>query len=679
MVKLLQKYNIKQVLIFLLVLFASTSIINITLAVIYIKKTHNFELYIKNYYSLSTKILEQHNSYRDALIMSENKFFIEFSEDKIQNIRLIINEINNSKKTEQLNITNEVTMIKEDFDDYFEYLNKIFKLNNEIYNNELGIEQGRISVQENIISDDDFRKKGYLTHFELIQKTENNLFNDIINFDDFENNYKNIEKSIKNIDTSNVYSRYVLSKFSNKITEYKNILISKYIRQKEIGLNDEEGLRNKINEKYFFVSSKNNELIIIVEERQNMKINKSILTWLIFTITILVLLFVIAVFVINNIYKTLESVNQNLENLSQGKIKNQVIIHNKVNLLGIFEKIEKIENELNFKNKLILRIKNHNRSNHYKPISDKDIIGNNLIELKEELEKRIEESQKLLEHEDKQKFITEGLTIIGKIMRQNTNNINMLASKSLLGMLEYLNSPQGAIYIYKRFENKEDHLELSAAYAYGKEKNRVRKIKLNEGLVGAVAVEKTHMLLNTLPENYIHLDIGYGSIIPKSLIIVPLMIDNKVYGIIEIANLEDFSNTQVEFLLRLSDEIATTISYVQINEKTAQLLEGGNKQAIDFKEEKEELKRKTEELENNILQTNTENEELNLKILKKEKIIKEKVSNLLSIKNDLEQKNNFIEVLNTDLKNKKQNVKNFKEEILSLKDQILKIKAQIKK
>jgi len=564
---ILKKYTLKQWLVFLLLIFVVAFLFLSLRATYYIKSTQKTEQYLQEIHKLSNQLSDLRYSYNELLTVDgELNFNNKDFENQILKISNLIYELKKNKNSNKFKVTYEISKIEKDFEKYVYTYRRINELKEQIYNNDNGLEKDRLRIEKSILDGDDYISENYLGYFRAVQRHERLLFSDKLTFKQFEESCDRTIQSINKADPKNIYSKYVKSKFSDNVAEYMNILISKYSRQKEIGFTNNEGLNQEINEKYTIISSKNKELLEILKEKQESQINKYIIFWLIINISMLILLSLLFIYFISLIIKDFDQIKIVLNKIAHGEIHNLKIQYHNKDASDVNNDLEKIEIHLNKKNEIITKIKNKEEHIEYEFENEKDIISNNLLELIDNQQKRLEESYKIENTESIQRYVINGLANIGQIMKTNTSNINLLANNILNGVLEYLEAPQGAFYVYRNTERKGDYLELVASYAYGKEKINNKNVKLNEGLIGSVAIEKKHLIFNELPENYIYLSIGYGSIVPESLIILPLLIEDKIYGVLEIASFNKFSKSEIEFLLKLSNEIALTISYVEIKQ-----------------------------------------------------------------------------------------------------------------
>lgn len=232
----------------------------------------------------------------------------------------------------------------------------------------------------------------------------------------------------------------------------------------------------------------------------------------------------------------------------------------------------------------------------YTPLSDEDMLGTALLEMRNNL---AEASEK----ERKRKWSTEGQVLFSEVLKENTEHIPEIADKVISEMVKYLKANQGAVFVVEQPEQgfngngTDPYLSMAACYAWDKKKFLEQKIYLGDGLVGQAWQEKGTIYLDEVPQGYVMITSGLGEANPKSVLIVPLIHNEEVFGVIEIASFQAFQEYEIEFVEKIAESIAATIASVRINERTRYLLSESTMMTEQMKSQEEEMRQNMEELE----------------------------------------------------------------------------------
>ncbi|MBR3711824.1 MAG: Cache 3/Cache 2 fusion domain-containing protein [Bacteroidales bacterium] len=226
----------------------------------------------------------------------------------------------------------------------------------------------------------------------------------------------------------------------------------------------------------------------------------------------------------------------------------------------------------------------------------KDFEGDLLLKLQEKLadKETNDQSRKVeIEHSD---WINKGITKFIEILRFHGQERKVLAYNIISNLVKYVGAIQGAIY----FTNEEDpdniKLELSACYAYEKQKLIEQTFSVDDGLLGRAYHENRVINLTDLPPGYIKIVSGLGDAQPNNLIIVPLIFNQKNSGMLELASFKVFEEYQVTFLSRIAESIASAISGLKISERTETLLQRSQEQSKLMKIQEVEMRRNLQEM-----------------------------------------------------------------------------------
>lgn len=229
--------------------------------------------------------------------------------------------------------------------------------------------------------------------------------------------------------------------------------------------------------------------------------------------------------------------------------------------------------------------------------STEDALGKALLDMRNNLQQAEKENTKRKLEDQQRRWANEGLAKFAEILRQDNDNIETLSRSIVRELVHTLEANQGGLFLLNEDDPKEPHFELSAAIAYNRIKYKQKKVLLGEGLIGACAIEKKTIVLTEIPDGYIEITSGLGKSNPNALIIVPLMMEEKVLGVIEIASFNEFQPYQVEFLEKVAQSIASTITSVRVNIKTSELLTKTQQQAEEMLAQEEEMRQNMEELQ----------------------------------------------------------------------------------
>ncbi|MFN9501304.1 MAG: GAF domain-containing protein [Chryseotalea sp.] len=236
-------------------------------------------------------------------------------------------------------------------------------------------------------------------------------------------------------------------------------------------------------------------------------------------------------------------------------------------------------------------IGNGNYQSEFQPLSEHDVLGNALINMRNNLEK-------VAEDDKKRNWATEGLAKFGEILRSNNTDIQKLSEEIIFNLVKYIKANQGAIYIIDDDEaDGEQTISMKACYAWDKKKYLNQKIFKGEGLAGQAWQEGDSIYLTDVPQNYIKITSGLGDANPSCVLITPLKVNDQVFGVVELASFNILKDFEVEFVKKIAESIASTISSVKVNARTQRLLEESQEMTEQMRAQEEEMRQNMEELQ----------------------------------------------------------------------------------
>lgn len=200
------------------------------------------------------------------------------------------------------------------------------------------------------------------------------------------------------------------------------------------------------------------------------------------------------------------------------------------------------------------------------------------------------------EEEKTRNWTTGGLTKFVDILRSTNDNVSELSDKIISNLVEYTHSNQGGLYLLNDEDEHNKHLELISLYAFNTKKYDQKSYRLGEGLVGQTFLERKTTYLLEIPDDYISITSGLGGANPKAILIVPLQVNEDIFGILELASFEEYQPYEIEFVEKLGESIASTIASVRNNQKTKKLLEDSQELTEQMQAQEEEMRQNMEEL-----------------------------------------------------------------------------------
>jgi len=300
-----------------------------------------------------------------------------------------------------------------------------------------------------------------------------------------------------------------------------------------------------------------------------------------------------------NISDPIQKITEFLNLLAKGKTSVKMAFN--FNTGDEIEEMSKALNtsiiELNKKTDFANQIGLGNLNHEFNLVSDEDELGQALINMRNSLTTARTEEEKRKIEDEKRRWTNEGLAKFADILRQNNNDLEKLSTEIIKNLVYYLGANQGGLFLLNDDDKNNVYLKLISAFAYDYKKFIERTIELGDGLVGTCAVEKETIYMTDIPQDYISITSGLGGASPDSLLIVPLNMEDTVYGVIEIASFKRFEDYQIEFVEKVGQNIASTLSSVQINIKTNELLEKFQQQSEEMAAQEEEMRQNMEELQ----------------------------------------------------------------------------------
>jgi PAS domain S-box-containing protein len=386
---------------------------------------------------------------------------------------------------------------------------------------------------------------------------------------------------------------------TSSLADYKNQLIAVRSLIQEIGIDTEHGLRGELDRHFERIIP---EVLLIesdvTSQKDSFYQNSGIIFIVVFGASVLIAWLILSFFS-RNLLTQITDFNTWLKKLSLGEIPHiEEKKYGDDELSSIKNNLQSLTKGIQIKLEFANQIGKGNYSSNFEPLSEKDTLGIALIDMRNNLQSAKTEEEKRNKEADQRKWTNEGLNKFSDILREKHDNFEDFNYQIISNLTRYVNGSQGTIFLYNENDQKsEKYLELLAAFAYDKRKYLNKKILPGEGLVGTVALEGEAIYLKQLPAEYVIIGSGLGEAEPNSLLLVPLKLNEDVFGVVEIATFTEFQDYEIDFIEKVGEIIASTLQSVKIAQRTQKLLEQSRRQADEMSAQEEEMRQNLEELQ----------------------------------------------------------------------------------
>jgi HAMP domain-containing protein/CheY-like chemotaxis protein/signal transduction histidine kinase len=229
-------------------------------------------------------------------------------------------------------------------------------------------------------------------------------------------------------------------------------------------------------------------------------------------------------------------------------------------------------------------------------------------------------------------------------MLQGERDLETVSRLIMSELTPLVGSQHGAFFMMESPDGEGDDFELRliATYGYKQRKNVPNRFKIGEALVGQAALEQKPILITQAPDDYVRISSGLGEGAPVNVIVLPVLFEDQVLAVVELASFQRFSSVQQSFLEQLAESIGVVLNTIQANMRTEELLVQSQDLTQELQSQSEELQAQQEELQ----QTNKELEEQAASLKASEELLQTQQEELQQTNEELEEKAQLLEEQN---------------------------------
>ncbi|MGC7094770.1 HAMP domain-containing protein [Amycolatopsis lurida] len=257
-----------------------------------------------------------------------------------------------------------------------------------------------------------------------------------------------------------------------------------------------------------------------------------------------------------------------------------------------------------------------------------------VAELKDNINSMVESLRETTKANQEQDWLKSNLARISSLM-QGRRDLRVVAELIMDELAPLVSAQYGAFYLAEDSADDVGELRLIGAYGHPAAGREVR-FRFGESLVGQAARSRRTIAVDEMPAGFIAISSGLGQTAPTNLLVLPIVVEDQVLGVIELASVHRFTATHRDFLDQLMETVGVNVNTIVANSRTDELLGESQRLATELQSRSGELQIRQEELQ----RSNAE--------------LEEKAALLASQNSDIEAKNLEIEQARQELETRAQ-------------------------
>jgi HAMP domain-containing protein/signal transduction histidine kinase/DNA-binding response OmpR family regulator len=279
-----------------------------------------------------------------------------------------------------------------------------------------------------------------------------------------------------------------------------------------------------------------------------------------------------------------------------------------------------------------------------------------VAELKDNINQMIANLAETTRLNEEQDWLKTNLARISGLM-QGQRDLETVSRLLMSELTPTVSAQHGAFFLASTSEAGQEgddnaELRLIASYGYKARKSVANRFKFGEALVGQAALERQPILITQAPQDYIKVSSGLGDAAPVNIIVLPVLFEDQVLGVIELASLRPFTEVNQSFLEQVIETIGVVLNTIIANMRTEVLLDESQRLAGELQNQSQELQSQQEELR----RSNAELESQAASLKMSEELLQQQQEELQQTNEELQEKarllaeqNKSIEVKNREI------------------------------
>ncbi len=225
-----------------------------------------------------------------------------------------------------------------------------------------------------------------------------------------------------------------------------------------------------------------------------------------------------------------------------------------------------------------------------------------VAELKDNINAMVQSLRETIRANQQQDWLKTNLARIAGMM-QGHRDLAVVA-ELIMDELAPLVGAQHGTFFLSESAGGDTQLRLIAGYGLRADTSAPIQYRLGQSLIGQVARSKRSIMVANLPQGYVTISSGLGEAPPANLAVLPILFEDQVLGVIELASFTEFSPVQTDFLEQLTETLGVNFNTIIANSRTDALLEESQRltselqaRSVELQSQQVKLQRSNAELE----------------------------------------------------------------------------------
>ncbi|MDI2125380.1 HAMP domain-containing protein [Yinghuangia seranimata] len=234
-----------------------------------------------------------------------------------------------------------------------------------------------------------------------------------------------------------------------------------------------------------------------------------------------------------------------------------------------------------------------------------------VAELKDNINTMVGSLRETIRANQEQDWLKSNLARVAGLM-QGHRDLSVVAARVMDELTPLVSAQYGTFYLLRE-TGAGAELTLIGSYGHPADTDAPSPIPVGRTLVGQAAQSRRTITVEDLPAGYVTISSGLGRADPTSLIVLPILVEDQLLGVIELASVTPFRDIHRVFLAQLMEIVGAGVNTIVASARTNELLDESQRMAAELQAQQDELQRSNNELAEKAALLATQNRDIEAK------------------------------------------------------------------